>query len=45
MVLLGIFLALWRRARDRGALAVQQFSDDLLPLVLLFADLGHRAGS
>ena len=30
-------LALWRRGRDRGALAVQQFGDDLLPLVMLFA--------
>jgi hypothetical protein len=28
---------LWRRGRDRGALAVQQFGDDLLPLVMLFA--------
>jgi hypothetical protein len=37
LVLVGVFLALWRRARDRGALAVQQFANDLLPLVLLFA--------
>ncbi len=37
LVLAGIFLAMWRRGRDRGALAVQQFADDLLPLVLLFA--------
>jgi len=37
MVLTGIFLAMWRRGRDRGALAVQQFADDLLPLVMLFA--------
>jgi hypothetical protein len=37
MVLVGIFLALWRRARDGGALAVQQFTNDLLPLILLFA--------
>jgi NNP family nitrate/nitrite transporter-like MFS transporter len=37
MVLGGISLALWRRLRDRGALAVQDFSMDLLPLVLLFA--------
>jgi hypothetical protein len=28
---------MWRRARDRGALAVQQFGADLLPLVMLFA--------
>jgi hypothetical protein len=37
MVLTGLFFALWRRGRDRGALAVQQFSNDLLPLALLFA--------
>lgn len=37
LVIAGVFLALWRRARDRGALAVQQFADDLLPLILLFA--------
>jgi hypothetical protein len=37
LVILGVFLALWRRARDRGALAVQQFAADFLPLVLLFA--------
>jgi hypothetical protein len=37
MVLAGIFFALWRRARDGGALAVQQFTNDLLPLILLFA--------
>jgi len=37
LVLGGIFFALLRRGRDRGALAVQQFSSDLLPLLLLFA--------
>jgi hypothetical protein len=37
MVIAGVGLALWRRARDRGALAVQQLANDLLPLVLLFA--------
>jgi hypothetical protein len=37
MVLTGIFLALWRRAYDGGAIAVQQFTNDLLPLILLFA--------
>lgn len=37
LVIAGVFLALWRRARDRGALAVQQFANDLLPLILLFA--------
>jgi hypothetical protein len=37
LVLAGIFCALLRRARDRGALAVQQFERDLLPITLLFA--------
>jgi hypothetical protein len=37
LVIVGISLALWRRARDRGALAVQQFANDFLPLILLFA--------
>jgi hypothetical protein len=37
MVLLGVALALWRRARDRGALSVQQFANDMMPLLMLFA--------
>lgn len=37
LVIGGVLLALWRRTRDRGALAVQQFANDLLPLILLFA--------
>jgi hypothetical protein len=37
MVLIGVTVALWRRGRDHGAIAVQQFSNDLLPLILLFA--------
>jgi hypothetical protein len=37
MVLIGVFVAMWRRGRDRGAMSLQQFSNDLLPLVLLFA--------
>jgi nitrate reductase gamma subunit len=37
MVLIGVFFALWRRASDRDARSVQQFSNDLLPLILLFA--------
>ena len=37
MVLAGIALALWRRLRDRGALSLQDFSADFLPLILLFA--------
>jgi hypothetical protein len=37
LVIAGVTMALWRRSRDRGALAVQQFGADLLPLVMLFA--------
>lgn len=37
LVIAGVTMAMWRRGRDRGALAVQQFSADLLPLVMLFA--------
>ena len=37
LVILGVCLALWRRARDGGALAVQQLANDLLPLLLLFS--------
>jgi hypothetical protein len=37
LVLVGIGIALWRRGNDRGALAVQQFANDFLPLILLFA--------
>jgi NNP family nitrate/nitrite transporter-like MFS transporter len=37
MVLAGIGLALWRRLRDRGALALQDFASDFFPLILLFA--------
>src|SRR6185295_4077964 len=37
MVLVGIFFSLLRRTRSRDALAVQQFPNDILPLVLLFA--------
>jgi NNP family nitrate/nitrite transporter-like MFS transporter len=37
MVLAGIGLALWRRLRDRGALALQDFAADFFPLILLFA--------
>ena len=37
MVLMGVALALFRRARDRGAIAVQQFAQDMMPLLLLFA--------
>ncbi len=37
MVLIGVFFAMWRRGRDHGAMSVQQFSNDLIPLILLFA--------
>ena len=37
LVLTCIALSLWRRMRDRGALAVQSFSMDFLPLIVLFA--------
>lgn len=37
LVLFGIALALFRRARDRGALALQGFASDLVPLLLLAA--------
>jgi hypothetical protein len=37
LVLSGISLALFRRMRDRGALALQDFASDFLPLLMLFA--------
>jgi hypothetical protein len=37
LVIAGVLLALHRRLRDRGAAALQDFQEDLLPLVLLFA--------
>jgi hypothetical protein len=37
LVIAGVMLAFRRRIVDRGALAVQQFGFDMLPLVLLFA--------
>jgi hypothetical protein len=37
LVIAGVLLALWRRVHDRGAAAVQQFGEDFLPLILLFA--------
>ena len=36
-VLIGCGVALWRRVRDRGDAAVQTFSNDFLPLLLLLA--------
>lgn len=37
LVIAGVMLAFLRRMTDRGAVAVQQFEQDVLPLVLLFA--------
>ncbi len=37
MVLIGVALALYRRAQDRGAISVQQFAQDMMPLLMLFA--------
>ena len=37
LVLAGIVLSLRRRFQDRGAIAVQQFGSDMLPLLMLFA--------
>jgi hypothetical protein len=37
MVIAGVMLAMRRRMRDHGAAALQQFGEDFLPLILLFA--------
>ncbi len=37
LVLIGVFLSLWRRMRDRGAQTVQSFAMDFFPIILLFA--------
>ena len=37
LVIAGVMLALRRRMREEGAAAVQMFSEDMLPLLLLFA--------
>jgi nitrate reductase gamma subunit len=37
LVIAGVLLALRRRLRDDGVVALQQFSEDFLPLLLLFA--------
>jgi len=37
LVIAGVLLALRRRLRDHGAAALQQFGEDMLPLLLLFA--------
>lgn len=37
LVIAGVMLAMRRRMRDRDALTLQRFGEDLLPLILLFA--------
>lgn len=37
LVMIGVLLALRRRLNDEGVAALQQFSEDFLPLILLFA--------
>jgi hypothetical protein len=37
LVIAGVMLAFRRRMIDHGAVAVQQFAEDILPLILLFA--------
>lgn len=37
LVIAGVMVAMRRRMRDHGAAAVQQFAEDFLPLILLFA--------
>jgi hypothetical protein len=37
LVIAGVMLAMRRRMRDRDAAAMQQFGEDIMPLVLLFA--------
>lgn len=37
LVIVGVMLAMRRRMREHGAAALQQFAEDFLPLVLLFA--------
>jgi hypothetical protein len=37
LVIAGVMLAMWRRMKDQGAAAVQQFGEDFLPLIMLFA--------
>jgi len=37
LVIAGVMIAMRRRMLDHGAAAVQQFGDDMMPLILLFA--------
>lgn len=36
MVTAGVMIAMWRRMRERSAAVLQQFGEDIFPLVLLF---------
>lgn len=37
MVTLGVMIAMWRRMREGGAAVLQQFGEDIFPLIILFA--------
>ena len=37
LVIVGVFLSLWRRLRDKGAQTLQSFAMDFFPVILLFA--------
>jgi hypothetical protein len=37
LVIAGVMIAMYRRMRDAGAAALQQFGEDFFPLILLFA--------
>lgn len=37
LVIPGVMIAMYRRMRDHGAAALQQFGEDFLPLIMLFA--------
>ena len=37
LVIIGVMIAMRRRMRDHGAAALQQFAEDFMPLILLFA--------
>jgi hypothetical protein len=37
LVIAGVMFAMWRRVREHGAAAVEQFGEDFMPLILLFA--------
>jgi hypothetical protein len=37
LVIAGVMIAMYRRMRDHGAASIQQFVEDILPLIMLFA--------